>query len=199
MAVVRGQLVSEPGDSTIDVVADKLRALHVARVKAELAAADALAPGQRPRPAARGAAWLEIAVVKGLPGPAEASGGTAMSGADGTALLKALEALGYACRHGVLHALASRAGHGPRTRAPTGCASSSSRSTRTSSSRSTPRRPPTSPRRSAASFRRPGVAQRVLGRRIVAVSGFEAALGDPKAKQRVWAELKAAKPEGPVY
>ncbi len=44
-----------------------------------------------------------------------------------------------------------------------------------------------------------GAPLRVLGRRIVAVSGFEAALADPKAKQRVWAELKTAKPEGPVY
>jgi len=45
----------------------------------------------------------------------------------------------------------------------------------------------------------PGTVLRVLGRRIVAVSGFEAALADPGTKQRVWAELKAAKPEGPTY
>ena len=45
----------------------------------------------------------------------------------------------------------------------------------------------------------PGTPLRVLGRRVIAVSGFEAALADPKAKQRVWAELKAAKPEGSTY
>jgi hypothetical protein len=45
----------------------------------------------------------------------------------------------------------------------------------------------------------PGRPQRVLGRRVVAVDGFEAALTDGRTKRRAWEQLKAARPEGPVY
>lgn len=189
--------MSEPGDSTIDAIADKLRALHLARAKAELAAADALAPGSdRVRPS--GALMAEIAVVKGLPGPAEASGGTAMSGADGTALLKALEALGYGADTVFLTLSRPEPGM-DRERAADRL--------RLQLESVDPNVIVTLDAEAAADVAEafgcelpaPGVTQRVLGRRIVAVSGFEAALGDPKAKQRVWAELKAAKPEGPVY
>ena len=43
----------------------------------------------------RGALLAQVALVKGLPGPAEAAGGAALSGPDGEAALKALEALGW--------------------------------------------------------------------------------------------------------
>lgn len=45
----------------------------------------------------------------------------------------------------------------------------------------------------------PGVVARVLGRRMLALDGFEAALADPAAKQRAWAYLKQLSPEGAPY
>lgn len=42
----------------------------------------------------------------------------------------------------------------------------------------------------------PGLVARVLGRRVLALGGFEAALDDAKAKQRVWAFLKQLPPLG---
>jgi hypothetical protein len=196
VAVVR-QLVSEPGDIGIDAIADKLRALHEARARAELAAADALAPGSD-RVAPRGALLAEIAVVKGFPGPAEESGGAAVSGADGTALLKALEALGYPADTVFFTLSRPEPGIDPER---------ASDRLRLQLESVDPRVIVALDAEAAADLAEafgcpvpaPGSPQRVLGRRLVAVSGFEAALADPTAKQRVWAELKAAKAEGPVY
>ena len=189
--------MSETEDIAVDAVAGKLRALHEARARAELADADALAPGSD-RIAPRGALLAEIAAVKGLPGPAEASGSAAISGADGTALTKALEALGYAAD--TIFFTLSRPEPGMDSE-------HASDRLRLQLESVDPKvivaLDPEAAADIAEAFGcetpRPGSPLRVLGRRIVAVSGFEAALADPKAKQRVWAELKAAKPEGPTY
>lgn len=45
----------------------------------------------------------------------------------------------------------------------------------------------------------PGLVASVLGRRVLALGGFEAALADPRAKQRVWAYLKQLPPAGSPY
>ena len=45
----------------------------------------------------------------------------------------------------------------------------------------------------------PGLVARVLGRRVLALGGFEAALGDAAAKQRVWAYLKQLPPLGSPF
>ncbi len=190
--------MSTAADTSIDSIAAKLRALHETRVKAELHAADMLAPGSD-RVAPRGAALAEIAVVKGLPGPAEASGGAALSGADGAALVKALEALGWA-PDAVFFTLSRPEPGMDRERA--------SDRLRLQLESVDPRAVVALDAEAAADLAEsfgceqpmPGKPPvRVLGRRLFAVSGFEAALSDPKAKQRVWAELKAVKPEGPVY
>ena len=190
--------MSAPEDIGVDAVADKLRALHEARARAELAVADALAPGSD-AVAPRGALLAEVAAVKGLPGPAEATGGAAMSGADGVALLKALEALGYGADT-VFFTLSRPEPGMDRERA--------SDRLRLQLESVDPRVIVALDAEAAADLAEAfGCAQpvpgqpplRVLGRRIVAVSGFEAALADPNAKQRVWAELKAAQAEGPVY
>lgn len=190
--------MSEPDDTAVDIVAGKLRALHEACARAELGAADALAPGSD-RVAPRGALLARIAAVKGLPGPAEASGGAAMSGSDGEALTKALEALGYDAD--TMFFTLSRPEPGmDRERA--------SDRLRLQLESVDPQVIVALDAEAAADLAEafgcatpvPGaVPLRILGRRIVAVSGFEAALSDPKAKQRVWAELKATKAEGPVY
>lgn len=140
----------------------------------------------------------QVAAVKGLPGPAEASGGAAISGADGIALLKALEALGYPAD--AVFLTLSRPEPGlDRERA--------SDRLRLQLESVDPNVIIALDAEAAADIAEafgcatpiPGTPLRVLGRRIVAVGGFEAALADPKGKQRVWAQLKAAKPEGPTY
>ena len=45
----------------------------------------------------------------------------------------------------------------------------------------------------------PGVVARVLGMRVLNLGGFEQALTDPKAKQRMWAFLKQLPPLGEPY
>ncbi len=190
--------MTDAADTAVTATADKLRALHEARARAELAAADALAPGSD-RVAPRGALLAQIAAVKGLPGPAEASGGAALSGADGTALGKALEALGWAA--GDVFFTLSRPEPGmDRERATDRL--------RLQLESVDPHVIVALDAEAAADIAeafgcaqpKPGASPlRVLGRRIVAVDGFEAALADPKAKQRVWAQLKAAKPEAPAY
>jgi hypothetical protein len=198
MALVFDAPVSEPAHTpAIAAISAKLRTLHEARARAELAAADALAPGSD-RVRWRGALMAQVAVIKGLPGPAEATGGAALTGADGTAVTKALEALGWDPA-GVFFTL-SRPEPGIDLARATGrlrlqleavdplviVALDANAATDIAEAFGT----------APLAF---GVAARVLGRTLVAVDGFEAALGDSKGKQRVWSELKAAKSEGPVY
>ena len=45
----------------------------------------------------------------------------------------------------------------------------------------------------------PGLVAHVLGRRVLALDGFEAALADGRAKQRMWAYLKQLPPLGAPY
>lgn len=45
----------------------------------------------------------------------------------------------------------------------------------------------------------PGLVANVLGRRVLALGGFEGALSDPAAKQRAWAYLKQVPPAGAPY
>ena len=190
--------MTQPADKPVRPdLAAKLRALHEGRARAELTAADALAPGSD-RVMWRGALLAEIAVVKGLPGPAEATGGAALSGADGDAVTKALEALGWA-PEGVFYTLSRpEPGMDPERAADR---------LRLQLEAVDPLAIVALDAEAAADLAEafgceplaPGIAVRVLGRPLVALSGFEAALAQPKAKQRVWAELKAAKPAGPVY
>ncbi len=45
----------------------------------------------------------------------------------------------------------------------------------------------------------PGLVAHVLGRRVLALDGFEQALSDPREKQRMWAYLKQLPPAGAPY
>lgn len=177
--------------------AEEVRAWFEARAQAELAAADTLAPGSDVV-ASRGALVAQVAVVKGLAGPAEASGGDALSGADGAAIVKALEALGWSAAD-VFFALSR----------PEPSTSAERRASRlrllleaidpklivaldSEASEDVAK---------AFGITRPSLGEcvRVLGRRVVAIDGFEASLADPARKKRVWSQLQTAKPDGPVY
>ena len=46
---------------------------------------------------------------------------------------------------------------------------------------------------------KPGLIAPVLGRRVLALDGFEAALNDPREKQRMWAYIKRLPPAGAPY
>lgn len=46
---------------------------------------------------------------------------------------------------------------------------------------------------------KPGLVAPVLGRRVLALDGFERALSDKREKQRMWAYLKQLKPVGAPY
>ncbi len=188
---------SVPTGSDTPMTAEQICALHEARARAELAAADALAPGAD-GVAWRGALLAQVAVVKGLPGPAEASGGEAFSGSDGEAATKALAALGYG--EGELFFTLSRPVPqmdpervASRIRAQIEAVDASLVLAVDGEAAADV----------AAAFgiSQPawGKAVRILGRRIVAVDGLEASLNQPARKRRVWEQLKNARAEGPVY
>ena len=189
--------MSESPDSAFAARAQHLRSLHEARARAELAAADALAPGSD-SVAWRGAIVAEVVLVKGLRGPAEAAGGAALSGADGEAAEKSLERLGWQPATAFCTLSRPEPGIDPERRAarlrgqieavdPALVIALDAEALEDVSS--------------AFGIAPPafGDVVRVLGRRIVACDGLEASLTDAVRKQRVWRQLKNAIPDGPVY
>jgi len=175
----------------------KARAVLEARARAELAAADAAAPGSDRVPW-RGALLAQVAVVKGLPGPAEASGDPALSGADGDAAIKALERLGWSGQDVFFTLSRPEPGIEPERRGdrlrlqiegvdPELVLAVDAEAADDVALAFGVERP------------RWGVVERVLGRRVVAVDGLEASLGDEARKARVWSQMRVAKPLGPVY
>jgi hypothetical protein len=189
--------VTEPADTESPRSAQQVRAWFEARAQAELAAADALAPGSDVV-ASRGALLAQVVAVKGLAGPAEASGGAALSGADGVAVVKALGALGWSAGDIFFAMSRPEPGISAERRADRlrllleavdpklVVALDSEARTDVAAALGITRLPL-------------GESVRALGRRVVAVDGFEASLADPAHKKRVWSQLQAAKPDGPVY
>ena len=184
-------------DAAHEFGADVLRALHEARVRAELAAADRLLPGSDSVSSA-GAHLATIVVVKGLPGPAEASGKPAMSGADGEAARKALGALGW--EPDAAFFTLSR---------PGSSTDASRRATRLRFQIEAvdPEFVLAVDTDAAADVaealgleRLPlGTVVRSDGRRVLACDGLEASLSDGARKQLVWSQLKLATPPATVY
>jgi hypothetical protein len=184
-------------DSGLTDRARAIRAAHETKARAELAIADARAPGSDVV-VWRGCLVPDVAVVKGLPGPAEAAGGAAVSGADGEAVARALERLGHDPAL-VFYTLARpEPGIEPAARADrlrlqieavdaalviALDADAAADLARAFELRALP-------------------AGRVVigcGRRFVAADGLEASLSDPVRKRRVWRQLSAAAPAGPVF
>jgi uracil-DNA glycosylase len=193
VALVRIPAVNRFADNS----AEHVRSDFEERARAELRAADALAPGSD-AVAWTGELLATIALVKGLPGPAEASGGDALSGADGDAALKALAALGWDV--GAVFRTLSRPEPG------------SAEARRTDRLRL--QIEAVDPALvialdaeaaddvgGAFGIKPPAFGREIRhqGRRFVAVDGLEASLGEPSRKKRVWRQLQAAKPAGPIY
>lgn len=168
------------------------------KARAELAAADAQVPGSD-LVAWSGALLAHVALVKGLPGPAEVAGGAALSGPDGEAVEKALLALGWP--EGSWFATVSRS----EPDADAGLIASRLRlqleavdplvvvaldgiaAGDVAAAFELPQ-PPT-----------PGRPTVFMGRRFVAVQSFEDSLGDPARKRAAWRQLQHAAPTGPVF
>jgi hypothetical protein len=189
--------VSKPANTPAQLTPEQVRALFEARARAELTAADALAPGSDAVPWG-GALFAEVAAVKGLAGPAEATGREALCGADGEALSKALEALGW--DGSAVFRTLSRPEPGIS-------AEQRAARLRLQIEAVDPKLVLALDAEAAEDvalafgIAKPafGADVRVLGRRIVAVDGLEASLADPARKKRVWRQLQAAKPDGPAY
>ena len=175
---------------------EDVRRVYSAKVMAEVAAANGMAPGSD-AVAVRGNPLARVLVLKGLPGPAEVSGGPAVSGADGEAVVKALVALGYRDDDAFFaltrpESAASLERRVARVKAlveavdplvvialDEQAAQDLSAAVGAAITSSTP--------------------VDVMGRRCVAVDGLEASLGDQRRKAAVWRQLKAAAPPGPIY
>lgn len=91
--MVRSAVSADP-DTSDHARAHELQREFEQKARAELAAADRAAPGSD-AVAWSGDVFAEVALVKGDPGPAEVAGGSALSGPDGVAARKALQALGF--------------------------------------------------------------------------------------------------------
>lgn len=161
-----------------------------------------------------GNGYSPIALVKGELNAEEAAGGELLSGADGSALKAALAAIGWEPED--FCALSGVMGEGDGTAARLGMALSPELF-REAMEALDPEAVVLLDEAAADLMReayadalaaiedfdtamlRPGLVASVLGRRVLALGGFEAALGDPHAKQVAWAYLKQLPPLGAPY
>ena len=189
--------MSTPVDDPGTVSAERIRALHEARALAELTAADRLAPGSD-AVAWRGALLAEVAVVKGLPGPAESTGGAALTGADGEAAAKSLERLGYDPASAFYTLSRPEPGIERATRVTRLKAQLAAVDPDLVIALDAEAAQDVA---EALGIAKPafGTVVGAGGTRMVACDGLEASLGDERNKQRVWRQLKVAAPRGPVY
>ena len=163
-----------------------------------------------------GSAFSPIVLVKGSLNAEERAGAVLLSGADGTALRAALGALGYAPED--FCALASVAGEADVSeRAAEPDRPLPSEVFREALEALDPEAVILLDDAAADVMReayadalvaiedfdtamlKPGLVAHVLGRRVLALDGFEASLGDPKEKQRMWAYIKQLPPAGAPY
>jgi len=168
-----------------------LSALFHAKARAELKAADGKAPGSDIVRSA-GAEFAETALVKGLSGPAEATGGSALEGPDGDAADRALEALGY--DPALSFRIVSRVEQGVASERRI-------KRLRLALEATDPDVVIALDKEAAEDVAsafdiaelRFGRPVRVLGRTLVAVDGLEASLTDEARKRRVWRQLKSVR------
>lgn len=163
-----------------------------------------------------GNAFSPIVLVKGSLNDDERAGAVLLSGADGTALRAALGAIGYAPED--FCALASVAGEADISeRAAEPDRPLPSEVFREALEALDPEAVILLDDAAADAMRdayadalvaiedfdtamlKPGLVAHVLGRRVLALDGFEASLGDPKEKQRMWAYIKQLPPAGAPY
>ncbi|MDO9109006.1 MAG: hypothetical protein Q7U89_08495 [Coriobacteriia bacterium] len=183
-----------------------LQELYRAKLAEELRAARKLQPGAD-TVADSGDSEARVLFVKGEPGPAEVCGAAVLSGPDGRAAAKSLEALGF--DPDSMFAMLARAVV-PSTGDATGAGAplpEAALRVRATAEAIDPYAivalDPTAAIDLAAAFSVPplrfGQPIRALGRVLLAVDGLEPSLGDPARKRRVWAQLRALKPDAPRW
>ena len=165
----------------------------------------------------RGNAFSAIVLVKGELNANELAGGELLAGADGTALAAALERLGYAPEEFcALSAIAGPEGEGAAPEVASGRPLPPALfrealealdpeavvlldDTAASLMREAYAEELARIEQFDMAMLAPGLVAHVLGRRVLALDGFEAALADGRAKQRMWAYLKQLSPLGAPY
>lgn len=181
---------------------ERIARLYGAKSAEELRIAASIAP--QPAVAAdRGPLDARVVLVKGLAGPAEASGLPALSGPDGQAAASALEALGF--DPDSLYAVVSRADADAPSDAPETLALRAR--LRATIEAVDPYAVVAldgwAAEDLAAAFGVPvlgfGVVTRVAGRSFLAVDGLEASLTDESRKRDVWRQLKGLGPRSPLW
>ncbi len=145
-----------------------------------------------------GDVMAEVVLVKGGPGPAEASGGGALTGQDGEAIRKALEALGFDSPK-VFCTLSRPSG-------PIDAAEAARRiceQVETVDPQAVIALDGTAASDLAAAFGlprlEPGKTRAHHGRTFLALDGFEASLGTTSRKRKVWNQLRNLKPRGSAW
>lgn len=177
--------------------ADRLRQAYVDKVRSELEEADRLMSTEV-LPASSGDLFAAVMLVKGLPGPAELAGGASITGRDGEAAEKALEALGFdpgsTFRTVTRRDLSNPDEHVHlRLRLQVEAVDPDVIIALD----------PVAATDVAGAL---GIARLEIGvpvvdggRVVLAVDGLEASLGDERRKRRVWLQLKKLAPRGPVW
>lgn len=163
-----------------------------------------------------GSAFSPIVLAKGELNEAELAGGDLLAGADGTALRAALTAIGYAPEDFCALAAVAGTGDGVSEAAPAGQPLPAD-TFREALEALDPEAVVLLDNAAADVTReayadalaaiedfdtamlKPGLVAPVLGRRVLALDGFEAALADAHEKQRMWAYLKQLPPSAAPY
>ena len=163
-----------------------------------------------------GNAFSPVVLVKGDLDDAERAGGELLAGADGKALRAALGAIGYAPEDFCVLASVAGAADPADAAAPAG-EPLPAETFREALEALDPEAVLLLDDTAAGAMRdayadalvviedfdtamlKPGLVAHVLGRRVLALDGFEAALADKVAKQRMWAYIKQLKPAGAPY
>ncbi len=185
--------------SADSVARDPERIADAYRLKAlaEISDADRELPGADAMPCS-GDPLARVMLVKGEPGPAEISGGVALSGADGEAAVKALSALGF--DPDSVFAVVSRPVEGGE---PDARIRRLAMLVEAVDPSAVVGLDATAAADIAAALEIPeiafGAASRTAGRTIVCVDGLEASLSDERRKRRVWHQLRALAPAEPVW
>ena len=164
-----------------------------------------------------GNAFSPIVLVKGVLNAAELAGGDLLAGDDGTALRLALTAIGWAPEDFCALASVAGAGEGDVVPAVVPGDALPPELLREALETLDPEAVVLLDDAAADAMRnayadalaiiedfdaamlKPGLVARVLGRRVLVLNGFEAALSGPREKQRMWAYLKQLPPLGAPY
>lgn len=161
-----------------------------------------------------GNAFSPIVLIKGDLNEEERAGGALLGGADGTALRASCTAIGYAPED--FCALAAVAGEGDDPALTLGATLATEvfrealealdpeavlllDATAADLMRETYADALVAIDDFDTAMLKPGLVAHVLGRRVLALDGFEAALGDKREKQRMWAYIKQIGPVGAPY